>query len=308
MAANPGLAIFCVILSSTMFNIGMVLEKKGAASLPAIESKSLKTNLKNYLTNGPWLLGFILTNVQVVIYWMALTYGPLSLVAPMMGFGLVVLVIFSRIYIKETISIPMYIGIGITIVGVIILGVFSQTTEVVYNWEQNLLILQLPNSIIYIIIVVILTFLLVLLCKLINFKAADLILGIASGAITSIGHIFSKSMMAGFDMADLSQSLQFVFSQWQFYLFFILLLIVNTSSLIMQQYGFQKGKGIILTTVFFVCIIIFPLLSGIILYSEWNAYSSTIIRWKILSISMILLGVVILSYFNIKTKNEVKKS
>jgi hypothetical protein len=83
---------------------------------------------------------------------------------------------------------------------------------------------------------------------------------------------------------------------------------VNTSSLVMQQFGFQKGKGIILTTVFFVCTIIGPLLTGIILYNEWDAYSPTIIGWKILSVTIVILGVIILSYFNIINKRTVNPS
>jgi hypothetical protein len=89
------LGIIIAIIAYSMYNIGMALQKKAASSLPNIENTSLKGNLKNFLSNKIWLLGFIMATVQWYIYLIALPMAPLSVLSSMMGVGLVVLVVFS---------------------------------------------------------------------------------------------------------------------------------------------------------------------------------------------------------------------
>jgi len=101
---NTPLAIILGITAYSLLYIGLVLEKKGASMLPKIEGTGFFQNIKNLLTNKIWMLGLILTSNQWWLYAMALDLGSLSLVTPLLGVGLVVLVIFSYFYLKESVG------------------------------------------------------------------------------------------------------------------------------------------------------------------------------------------------------------
>jgi len=116
------LAVFLGLLAFAIFNIGLVLEKKGADALPPIEDTSAIQNLKNFLGNKEWLIGFILTNVQWIFYLLALSMAPLSLIAPLLGFGIVVLTIFSHFYLHEKIQRVEITSIATIIAGIGLVG------------------------------------------------------------------------------------------------------------------------------------------------------------------------------------------
>jgi multidrug transporter EmrE-like cation transporter len=116
------LTVGLAALAFSLLNVGLALEKKGASQLPSIEGAGAARSLKNFLTNPTWLIGFVMTIVQLVFLSLALGLGPMTLVMPMAGVGLVVLAAFSRFYLGEVISRPMLAGIALVVAGIVILG------------------------------------------------------------------------------------------------------------------------------------------------------------------------------------------
>jgi uncharacterized membrane protein len=293
--ANIFLAIILGCLCYAMLNISMVLQKKGASELPNLEDTAGSQNFKNFAKNKVWLTGFILLNLKDIPFFIALRYGPLSLVTPMAGVGLIVLVFFTKYYLKENIAKPMYLGIIITIIGIIIIGVTSGSEENVYTWEENLDIVVEPKSIITIIVIIICMFLPAIISKLMGFKYADVLFALAAGFSIALGNTFSKIMVSG-----LPASL----SQWQFYLTFAIMLGGNTAGVIFSQFGFQKGKAIIVAPIYSVCGIIIPSLVGIIMFNEFAGYDAMTINLKIIGFILTVIGVGILSFFNTKEEKS----
>ncbi|MBD3351886.1 MAG: hypothetical protein GF364_10410, partial [Candidatus Lokiarchaeota archaeon] len=58
------IGVLIAILCYSMLNIGQALQKKAASTLPDIEKTDLKGNLKNFLKNPVWLIGWIMATVQ----------------------------------------------------------------------------------------------------------------------------------------------------------------------------------------------------------------------------------------------------
>lgn len=293
--ANTILAILFGSICYSMLNISMVLQKKGASELPTIQNTDAKNNIKNFAKNKTWLLGFILLNLKDIPFWIALNYGPLSLVTPMAGFGLIVLVIFSKYYLKEEIQKPMYIGVVVTIIGIVIIGATSDAAEIVYDWEENLAIISQPKSLIIVGIIMMMMFLPALFTKMMNYKHADILFALSAGFSISIGNLFSKIMSSGFSHLD----------QILFYVMFGLMLFGNTGGVIFTQYGFQKGKAIIVTPIYAVCGVVIPVMIGAFVFNEFVTYDPTRIILKIVGVLLTVIGVALISFFN--TQKEERK-
>ena len=104
-----------------MLSLGFVLQKKGIAWMGW---KKEKTRL--YYTNlSIWVTGFLVMNVYGVPSAIALKSLPPHIVAAFAGWGIVMLVFFSRIFLKEKIFKSDYFYAVAIIVGIFILGYFE---------------------------------------------------------------------------------------------------------------------------------------------------------------------------------------
>ncbi|MHA1125731.1 MAG: DMT family transporter [Candidatus Heimdallarchaeota archaeon] len=308
-----GLTIFLSILLGSlayaMLNIGLAFQKKGAAELPVIENQRFFKNLKNFLTNKFWLIGFLLVNLQIIPFSIALNIGELSIVAPMMGVGLVTLVLFSVFYLKEKISVKEIIAIVIVIVGVAILGATSTNEPVDYLLNDITQLLLNNGSIIFLVVATVLMFLLVIFSVARKFALADIMFGIAAGIASGIGVIFTKGFMSGLkgdNFGEIWQSLKtsVVFWVWWFYLG--LLLVYNIISTIFPQVGFQKGKAIVVTPLFAIAALLTPIFGGIIIFAEWEGLAVGILVAKIIALILILVGVILISLYSTRSKSGVE--
>ena len=263
------LAVFLGILSYSMLNIGMGLQKKGAAELPKIEGQSIGRNLKNFFTNKTWLFGFTLVQIQWIILTLALQFGSLSIVTPLMSVGMVALVIFSYFYLKEPISKVEIAGIAAIIIGIAVLGATNPSD--VENPPLTVVIngLEQIQSIIFLVLLVILSITFVLASVLRKFKNADILFGVAAGITDALGAIFINAIMSGASYTDKSLIAESI-HYWQWWLFMALLIFFNALATVYLQVAYQRGKAIIVAPIFAVIAMITPVFAGIIIFSEWD--------------------------------------
>ena len=291
---NSILAIILGIVSYSMLNIGLVLEKKGADELPKIEGQSFFSNMKNFLTNKTWVTGLLLTSVQFGIFAIALDLGSLSLVTPLLGVGLIVLMIFSHFYLKEKITKDVIIAMVLIVISVIIIGVTNSDEEIIYSLEEINVLFANINSIIFFIIIILIIVIPVLISIKNSLYKADMVFGFASGISAGLATIFTKATMAGIDTNDFIGSITISMGQWSWWLFIIIFSVGNTISMSMQNVGFQNGKSTTVNTLYTAMGLIIPIFGGIILFSEWSSLTPMLIIIKCIAIIVILIGVVIL--------------
>ncbi len=292
--------VVIAIISYAMLNIGNALQKKGASELPPIENTSGKDNIKNFMKSKTWLIGFIMTTVQWYIFLFALNFAPVSLLTPLMGVGLVILVLFSYFYLKEPIGKFEILGMIAIIFGVVVLGATTSSEDASYTLTQINEIFWVWDSIIYTVIVLGLAFGLMGYCKLTGFKHADIFFGIGSGLLLGIGTIYSKAFMAGI----LGNSLLNTLITWQWYIYLVLIIVGNMGNLATLQIGFQKGRAIVVSPLNAVLNVMIGVFGGIIIFSEWDGLEQSIILWKVIALIAILIGVAVLSLLT--TKEEKK--
>ncbi|MHA1820354.1 MAG: DMT family transporter [Promethearchaeota archaeon] len=297
--------VLLAILAYSMLNIGQALQKKGADELPQIEDQNAKQNFKNFLTNKIWLIGWILSTIQWYIWLIALNFAPLSLITPMMGIGLVVLAIFSYFYLNEKISLTEIIGIVFIIIGVALLGIYTQQNNATYTLEEINTLFSRSQAIIFTLILFILVIAPMSYSKARNYKYADVMFGFAAGVLAGLGSLYSKAMMGGIGTGPLIDTLK----SWQWWIYVVFVIIGNMGMLAVQQVGFQKGKAIIVTPITSILNLVLGVLSGIIIFSEWNGEPLTNIIIKSVALIIVVAGVSILSLYSTlsqskETKNE----
>ncbi len=300
------IAILCALLGYAMLNIGLVLEKKGADSLPLIEKTTMMQNIKNFLGNKVWLVGFILTNIHAVFIFIALAMAPISVIAPLLGFGLCVLTIFSHFYLHEKIKYVELIGIAIIGTGIILIGAAAPEGYVLTHAEMITKFLA-PVSLIFLLIPIITAAILCIYSISKDYKLAAIVFGIAAGVGGGIGGTFTKAITAGVDMANLATLFE-VIGNFSWWIMLISLLAGNVLSMVLLQIGFQKGKAVVVGPIYSVLAMILPVFAGLIILGEWNTLIPLFIVLQIVGLIAITIGIIILSFYGeLKKKKNAKE-
>src|SRR5215813_6211419 len=98
------LAVVVALLATTAYHLGLIVEKRALARLPAIDARHAVRLLGVLLTAPSWLAGFVLMLYGFALQVIALTLAPVSIVQPVLGSGVVILLVLSRIVLRETLK------------------------------------------------------------------------------------------------------------------------------------------------------------------------------------------------------------
>lgn len=298
---NLPLGLFIGILAGAMFSIGTVLQKKAAAALPKIESQGGKQNIKNFLSNKTWLLGVILTTAQWYIALLAIPLLPLSLFSSLMGLNLATLVVFSHFYLKEPVKRTELVGIAAIIAGVVVLGLGSIKLGGKITLTEMIAYFTKPRAVIYTVLLLAGVAAPIVYSRTKRSAHGDVAFGLASGFLLAIGQIYSKAFMSGFNEG---QSLAAAATTFLWWIFILLLAIGNLGNMVTMQYGFQKGKAVVVATLAQVVGSVGGMLGGVIIFDEWAGLPAATVGLKIAAVAAVLVGVVILS----RSSQELIKS
>jgi multidrug transporter EmrE-like cation transporter len=284
-----------------MLNIGMGLQKKGAASLPKIDEQTFRQNIKNFVTSKPWLIGFLLIQIQWVFLAFALDLASVSIITPLMSVGMVALIIFSYFYLKEPISKVELIGISIIIVGIAALGATSPLEDIEYNLDFVLEHMSSLPSIIFLSVTFLLTIFFIILCIVRKFKNADILFSVAAGITDALGAIFLRAYMGGADFRNWDLTREAA-THWGWWVIFVLMILLNLTATIYLQVSYQRGKAIIVAPIFAVLAMIVPVFGGILIFNEWNFYFTEskfgLMAGKIIALIVVSVGAILLSLYS----------
>lgn len=275
-----------MVFSTTSMNIGTVIQKAAVDDLPPMEQESLKSNVKGVLMNKRWVFGWVMTTLAMLLNMIALGYADITVIQPLIGFGLVVLVVFSHYYLKEDVSRREIIGIAIAIVGVIILGLaasesqeFGSVDEVVSKYVQT------SAWIVFAVFISSIAVLWIWSVKT-EYKFAGITFALIAASFSVLGLTFSKGAFTIIEKESLIGAL----SVWQTYLLLLLFITCSTLAIGLQQLSLQKGKSVVVTPVFNLASIVLPLATGSMVFGE------VIDAVKIIATITILMGAFFLSW------------
>lgn len=282
---NTILGIFIMLASTTAMNIGTVLQKKAVDTLPPMEEQSVGSNVKGVVSNKLWLVGWVLTTLAMVLNMIALGQADMTIIQPLIGFGLVILVIFSHYYLHEDVSKFEIIGIILAIIGVVILGGTAEESQNFTSVDDLLQNYLQPNAWIIIGIFLLAIALMWIGTVKMKYKGAGIIFALIAATFSVTGLTFSKGAFTILDILGFFPSLG-IGATWILLLCFI---TCSTMAIATQQMSLQKGKNVIVTPVFNLTSIVLPLSTGYMVFGE------TIGIGKIIATIIILIGALFLS-------------
>jgi drug/metabolite transporter (DMT)-like permease len=101
MTAGLGLGIAVAAFATTSYNVGLILEKRALRRLPPIDARHAVALLRTVLLDPAWMIGFALMSCGLGFQVVALTLAPVSVVQPVIGSGVVILVVLSAVVLRE---------------------------------------------------------------------------------------------------------------------------------------------------------------------------------------------------------------
>lgn len=102
--SGAGFAVVVALLATTAYHLGLILEKRALGKLPAIDARHAVRLLRTLLTAPAWLAGFALMLCGFGLQVVALSHAPVSVVQPVLGSGIVILLVLSRLVLRESLG------------------------------------------------------------------------------------------------------------------------------------------------------------------------------------------------------------
>ena len=110
------------ILSAAAMAVGNLLEKQAVDAMAALSARRAGRMLKALLSNRRWLSGFVVSLVGLGLQVLAFALAPLAVVQSANGAGLVLVVLGSRVVLKERLTGRELGGLVLVVAGVVLVG------------------------------------------------------------------------------------------------------------------------------------------------------------------------------------------
>ena len=95
------LGIPLALLAATAYNVGLVQEKRALARMPALDVRRVPHVITALLAEPAWLAGFALMLLGLACQTIVLTFEPVSVVQPVLASGIVLVLVLSRLVLRE---------------------------------------------------------------------------------------------------------------------------------------------------------------------------------------------------------------
>jgi drug/metabolite transporter (DMT)-like permease len=90
-----------VLVATTAYNVGLILEKRALGQMPDLDIRRVPRVIVSLLTSRAWLAGFALMLTGLACQTIALTFEPVSVVQPVLASGVVLVLVLSRLVLRE---------------------------------------------------------------------------------------------------------------------------------------------------------------------------------------------------------------
>lgn len=121
--------ILLALLATTAYNVGMVLEKRALGRMPILDIRRVPRVIVSLLTSRAWLAGFALMLAGLAFQTIVLTFEPVSVVQPVLASGVVLVLVLSRLVLRERLRGGETWCVAAIAVAVVLLALSATGTE-----------------------------------------------------------------------------------------------------------------------------------------------------------------------------------
>jgi drug/metabolite transporter (DMT)-like permease len=101
MSAAPYAGISLALLAATAYNVGLIQEKRALGRMPALDIRRVPHMIAGLLTDPAWVAGFALMLAGLACQVIVLTFEPVSVVQPVLASGVALVLVLSRVVLRE---------------------------------------------------------------------------------------------------------------------------------------------------------------------------------------------------------------
>jgi drug/metabolite transporter (DMT)-like permease len=131
VTGGAGAGVGVALLATTAYNAGLIVEKQALGRLPALSGRRAVSMVMSLLSSPRWMTGFGLMLCGLGFQTLSLMLAPVTVVQPIMASGVAIILILSRVILREHLSRNQYAYVAVMAVSVILLALStSGTTEV----------------------------------------------------------------------------------------------------------------------------------------------------------------------------------
>jgi drug/metabolite transporter (DMT)-like permease len=240
--------------ASVLLAIGLAMMKSRGATLPAARGPGLFGAIGRWLNDPVWLGGLALQTGGYVIYLVALSGAPVSMLAVTMQGGIALFVVVAVWFLGERANRREWIGIAGIVGAIFLLGLSlpGGATASVTNP---------PRLVLFSVAAV--------LAATITFVAerhhpAGVASAIASGLAFGMGSLYAKALVDVLATVPFNAlAVTLIATPWTY-----LAVAANLTGLVLLQNSFHAARGIIVMPLSSACSNIVPILGGIIAFGE----------------------------------------
>jgi drug/metabolite transporter (DMT)-like permease len=125
-STDAGLAL--AFLATTAYNCGLIVEKQALGRLPAIGRGRVASFVLSLTTSPRWLAGFTLMLLGLAFQVLALIFAPVTLVQPVIAGGVAIVLVLSRLVLREQLGRGEYACVGFMALSVVLLALSADGT------------------------------------------------------------------------------------------------------------------------------------------------------------------------------------
>ena len=122
MIASSYTGIALALLSATAYNVGLIQEKRALGRMPALDLHRVPRVIARLLTDPAWLAGFALMLLGLACQIVVLTFEPVSIVQPVLASGVALVLVLSRLVLRERLGAVEFRCVTAMAVSVILLA------------------------------------------------------------------------------------------------------------------------------------------------------------------------------------------
>jgi drug/metabolite transporter (DMT)-like permease len=276
-------AIALSLVATCCYQLGSVMQKLGADRMPRIEFRLGQPDVVRAFLHSPiWLGGIAVTTGGWVLFLKAIANAPVSIVQPVLGFGLCLLALLSVVLLKERLRPLEWCGIALVIGGIVLLGLSAAR-------EAGRTTAISPGAL----LVVSLAMVALLACAVRLARAGlgiplPLVLGCATGVLIGLGALYAKALFMSLDAKS---------PEVAWLVFLPLTLIANVSGLWIQQAGFQHGRALIVVAMNAVTNKVVSIVGGMVTLGELLPAEASLALARVAGFGAVLIGTAILARF-----------
>lgn len=249
VTSNLILAISIGILASLSMNIGKGIQKWKVAVL---KHKMQALNPEHRTSLFIWMIGSVMTLVAGPLFSIALNYADQpSMVTSLGGIGLIGVVIFSKVVLKEHITKTKAAGAGLIVIGTTLVTYFATKSDNLITFTSDSLIKLAIGFLVFLIIL-----------KLISLKYPSVYgkaLALMAGSFLGLGMIIA-------DVATVSSGGDMLAQFKEGYVY--IAMVLGLSAFTFTQFALMREDGSIVIPMIHSMVIIASIVSEYFLYDQ----------------------------------------